>query len=183
MLLVSLMRNNCSNGLSGTPLIHVLCPNWLFHRWFCNPTLYFLRKWGPSETKALCYQTLVRQLTEYASVIWDTHMTENICKLKRWSNGELSEWYSQTTGQPAVFPSWSINSTGPHYRSAEPRPKRQWCTGLCSSWSTLHPLSWYQPSLQGGITSPSLCRMPGLHSIRSLFLRRDQDLELSAHHP
>ena len=36
----------------------------------------------PRETKALCYQTLVRPLTEYASVIWDPYTTENISKLE-----------------------------------------------------------------------------------------------------
>ena len=50
-----------------------------------NSTSAFLRRnihQCPRETKALCYQTLVRPLTEYASVIWDPHTAEYTNKLE-----------------------------------------------------------------------------------------------------
>ena len=50
-----------------------------------NNTIAFLRRnlqHCPTNTKSLCYLTLVRPLTEYASVIWDPHTTENINKIE-----------------------------------------------------------------------------------------------------
>ena len=50
-----------------------------------NSTLGFLRRnihQCPPTTKALCYRTLVRPLTEYASTIWDPHTAANINKLE-----------------------------------------------------------------------------------------------------
>ena len=50
-----------------------------------NSTLAFLRRnfhQCPRNTKALCYTTLVRPLTEYSSVIWDPYTAENIRKLE-----------------------------------------------------------------------------------------------------
>ena len=50
-----------------------------------NSTTAFLRRnlhHCPSSTKSLCYLTLVRPLTEYASVVWDPFTTENINKLE-----------------------------------------------------------------------------------------------------
>ena len=50
-----------------------------------NNTLAFLRRnfhQCPRNTKALCYTTLVRPLTEYSSVIWDPYTAENIRKLE-----------------------------------------------------------------------------------------------------
>ena len=49
-----------------------------------NSTSAFLRRniyQCPRETKALCYQTLVRPLTEYISFISDPHTVKNISKL------------------------------------------------------------------------------------------------------
>ena len=50
-----------------------------------NSTSAFLRRnihQCPQDTKALCYKTLIRPLTEYASVIWDPYTAENITKLE-----------------------------------------------------------------------------------------------------
>ncbi|XP_062605835.1 uncharacterized protein LOC134267643 [Saccostrea cucullata] len=50
-----------------------------------NPTFAFLRRnlhQCPSETKALCYQTLVRPILEYGSTIWDPYTRDSIGKLE-----------------------------------------------------------------------------------------------------
>ena len=50
-----------------------------------NSTLGFLKRnihQCPPSTKALCYRTLVRPLTEYASTIWDPFTVANINKLE-----------------------------------------------------------------------------------------------------
>ncbi|KAK3083817.1 hypothetical protein FSP39_003606 [Pinctada imbricata] len=50
-----------------------------------NNTLAFLRRslhHCPRSTKIQCYQTLVRPLIEYASVVWDPHTNDNITKIE-----------------------------------------------------------------------------------------------------
>ena len=50
-----------------------------------NSTYAFLRRnisMCPRETKVLCYNTLLRPVMEYASIIWDPHTNVNIDKLE-----------------------------------------------------------------------------------------------------
>ena len=50
-----------------------------------NSTRAFLRRniaKCPSNTKAVCYTTLVRPIMEYGSIIWDPHTANNIGKLE-----------------------------------------------------------------------------------------------------
>ena len=96
-----------------------------------NNTLAFLRRnfhQCPRNTKALCYTTLVRPLTEYSSVIWDPY-TAKISGSWRWCNGELLEWCTPITRQLAVFPPCLAISTGCRYRSAGPKLRQLWCIG------------------------------------------------------
>ena len=158
-----------------------------------NATSAFLRRnihQCPRETKALCYQTLVRPLTEYASVIWDPHTAENISKLEMIQRRAARMVFSdyRTTSSVSVMIN-QLNWPTLQERRAQAKATMMYriVYQLIDIPSTLLP--WYQPSLQGGITSPSLCRMPGLHSIRSLFSQTGSGsgtpyhLKLSAHHP
>jgi len=50
-----------------------------------NATRAFLQRniyMCPRKTKKMCYTTLVRPITEYGSIIWDPHTTQNINKLQ-----------------------------------------------------------------------------------------------------
>ena len=51
-----------------------------------NSTRSFLQRnihQCPHETKVLCYKTLLRPVTEYASIIWDPHTNANINILEK----------------------------------------------------------------------------------------------------
>ena len=90
-----------------------------------NNTRAFLQrniKQCPGKTKELCYKTLVRPILEYASVIWDRSLTTTYGNW-RWCSVEQLAWSSQIIDLPAASHLCRNSSSGPSFKSAEPRQR------------------------------------------------------------
>ena len=129
-----------------------------------NSTLAFRRRnfhQCPRNTKALCYTTLVRPLTEYSSVIWDPYTAENIRKLEMVQRRAARLVYSnyQTTSSVSAMLS-HLNWMPLQERRAQAKAVMMYRV-VNQQIDIYHLRSWFQPSHREATTSATSYPMQG----------------------